>query len=358
MIKIKVLQIIDSLNVGGAEVLAVNIANSLTDVGYESHICVTRKEGDLKYQVNKNVGYLFLERKRIIDLKALKKLSLYVKKHKINRVHAHASSSFIGLCVKLLNPKIKLIWHDHYGNSEFLNERKIFALKLFSYFFSAIISVNKTLKFWAEKNLACSKVFFINNFVEFRNLSQKTKLNGVDEKRIVMLAGFRPQKDHLNLLNAFEKIVKEFPDWTLHLVGKLYQDNYSKEILNFVEQYQLKDSVFFYGVQSDIKYILQQSSIGVLSSKSEGLPLALLEYGLARLPVVVSNVGECGNVVTNGKSGIVVEKENSLELKNALEELINSDEKRKTFGELHYKNVINYYSPKSFLNQLVKIYTL
>ena len=358
MTRIKILQIIDSLNVGGAEVLAVNIANSLADAGYESHICVTRKEGDLKNQINRNVGYLSLERKRTIDLKAIKKLSNYVKKHSINRVHAHASSSFVGVCVKLLNPKIKLIWHDHYGNSEFLNERKIVALKLFSNLFSAIISVNKTLKLWAEEKLACSNVFFINNFVQFRDLSQKTKLNGVDDKRIVMLAGFRPQKDHLNLLKAFYKIVKEFPDWTLHLVGKLYDDAYSTEILNFVEKKNLKKSVFFYGVQSDIKYILQQSSIGVLSSKSEGLPLALLEYGLANLAVVVTDVGECKNVIEQFKSGIVIEKENSLDLENAIVTLINSEEKRKSYGELHSKNVNNYYSPKSFLDQLIKIYTL
>jgi len=358
MSNIKVLQIIDSLNVGGAEVLAVNIANSLTDAGYESHICVTRQEGDLKKQINKNVGYLFLERKTIIDLKAIKKLSRYVKKHNINRVHAHASSSFVGVCVKLLNPKIKLIWHDHYGNSEFLNERKTVSLKFFSYFFFAIISVNKNLKLWAEAKLACSKVFFINNFVEFRDLSEKTELKGVDGKRIVMLAGFRAQKDHLNLLKAFDKIVKEFPDWTLHLVGKLYEDAYSAEVINFIEKEQWKKNVYFYGVQSDIKYILQQSSIGVLSSKSEGLPLSLLEYGLAKLAIVVTDVGECKNVIEQFKSGIVVEKENSLLLANSIMELINSEEKRKSYGTLHSKNVNYYYSAQSFLDQLIKIYTL
>ena len=94
----------------------------------------------------------------------------------------------------------------------------------------------------------------------------------------------------------------------------------------------------------DISNILNQATIGVLSSKSEGLPVSLLEYGLAKLPVVVTNVGECGKVVENGKSGIVVEKENSLELADALDELINSEEKRKEYAELHYNNVIEKYS--------------
>ena len=43
-----VIQVIDSLDAGGAEVLAVNIANALSETGMNSHLCVTRKEGVLK----------------------------------------------------------------------------------------------------------------------------------------------------------------------------------------------------------------------------------------------------------------------------------------------------------------------
>ena len=50
---LKVIQIIDSLNVGGAEVIAVNIANGLSKEGVESHICTTRKEGLLKSNIDK-----------------------------------------------------------------------------------------------------------------------------------------------------------------------------------------------------------------------------------------------------------------------------------------------------------------
>ena len=94
-----------------------------------------------------------------------------------------------------------------------------------------------------------------------------------------------------------------------------------------------------------------------MSSRSEGLPVSLLEYGLAKLPVVVTNVGECNKVVINGKSGIVVESENSLEFADALDKLINSEEKRKEYAELHYNNVIEKYSENSFINKLIKIYT-
>ena len=68
--KIKVLQLIDSLQVGGAEVLAVNIANTLSKQRIVSHLCATRKEGPLKENIEPAVGYLFLERKKTVDIKS------------------------------------------------------------------------------------------------------------------------------------------------------------------------------------------------------------------------------------------------------------------------------------------------
>lgn len=59
----RILQIIDSLDAGGAERMAVQIANELQIAGHESHLCATRREGLLKKTINSEVGYLFIEKK-------------------------------------------------------------------------------------------------------------------------------------------------------------------------------------------------------------------------------------------------------------------------------------------------------
>lgn len=69
MKKTSVIQIIDSLNVGGAEVLAVNIANGLSEQKIDSHLCATRNEGALKENLHSDVGYVFLNRKKPLILK-------------------------------------------------------------------------------------------------------------------------------------------------------------------------------------------------------------------------------------------------------------------------------------------------
>ncbi len=67
----RILQIIDSLEIGGAEKMAVNYANALTDKVEFSGLVATRKEGNLKSHINQKVNYLFLNRKKFFDVKAV-----------------------------------------------------------------------------------------------------------------------------------------------------------------------------------------------------------------------------------------------------------------------------------------------
>ena len=153
----RVIQLIDSLAPGGAERMAVNYANALSDKVSFSGLVATRKEGDLKSQLFPGVSYLFLNRNSTIDLKALFKLRQYVITHRVSFVHAHSSSFLLAVLLKIVNPKIKIVWHDHYGNSEFLKIRKKRVLRLGSLFFHRIITVNELLQKWATQQLFCKK---------------------------------------------------------------------------------------------------------------------------------------------------------------------------------------------------------
>ena len=356
MKKTGILQIIDSLNVGGAEVLSINIANLLYERGYNSHICVTREEGILKKNINENVGYFFMKRKRTIDIKSIVLLKKYIKKNKIKIVHAHSTSLFTAFCLKIFYYKISIVWHDHYGKSQDLKLRPFIFKKIMSFFVKAIISVNSSLKKWAEDKLECKKIYFLNNFTTFNNFKSTTFLKGNKGKRIIHLAAFRAQKDHKNLIEAFQLFLEKHPNWTLHLVGKIHNDEYSSKILELINSKNLQNNVFLYGARLDIKYILEQSTIGVLSSKSEGLPIALLEYGLASLPVVVTDVGECGKVVSHNESGLLVQPSNKYEFSKALSILAESKTIREKLMKNHNSNILKYYSDFFFFKKLIRIY--
>ncbi|MCF7568975.1 glycosyltransferase [Sabulilitoribacter arenilitoris] len=353
----RILQLIDSLDAGGAERMAINYANMLSQE-HLSFICVTRTEGLLKKAMNNNVDYLFLNKKKTLDFKSIKRLNNYVKKHNIEIVHAHATSFFIATLIKFFNRKIKLIWHDHYGNSEFLKYRKFKILKLCSYKFNTIVSVNDVLKTWSENNLKCKKVSVLNNFVTIStNEVKETVLKGQKGKRIVCLANLRQQKNHLMLLDAFRGVYEYDKEWTLHIVGEDKADSYSSTLKEKIGALKLHNNVFIYGSRSDVQNILSQSDMGVLSSKSEGLPLALLEYGLAKLPVVATNVGDCNKVVTKISEGVLVESGNYTAFGEAMLNYINNKDLRTSCGETLFENVTNNFSHQSIKKQLIEIYS-
>jgi glycosyltransferase involved in cell wall biosynthesis len=314
---LRVLQLIDSLRPGGAERMAVNTANSLEPFVNGSFICCTRQEGLLKEELKPEVGYLFLDKRSSLDPRAILKFTKYIRENKIDIIHAHGTSWFLGVLMKLSN-EVKLVWHDHYGESENLEARSITVLKPLSGYFDGIISVNIVLKRWAEKTLKAERVIHLNNFIienGIRSPFPKLK-GGIDNFKIICVGNIRPQKVHLNLLRAFERAAASNRMISLHLIGEDPGTSYSKAVLEEISSSAAADRIFFYGTQKNISKILKQANLGILSSRSEGMPLALLEYGMAALPVVCTNVGQIPEVV--GNAGILVDRNNSEELAQAI----------------------------------------
>lgn len=325
-----ILQLIDTLHPGGAERVALNYANSLLQYGVQSHICATRDKGILVDEIQEGVVFHFLGKKNTLDLLALNKLRNIIRENKIDVLHAHGTSWFFAVLCKISGAKFTLIWHDHYGNSEFLEDRETRLLKFFSAKFDGIISVNKKLRDWAINKLKVEKVIFLNNFIKIREEPDKmpVKLKGNSKIKLICVANLRAQKDHRTLLEAFQILTKEGNSISLHLFGKEYNDQYSEDIKSSIKA---MSSVYWYGEQKEIFSYLCRADIGILSSISEGLPLALLEYGMARLAVVSTDVGECRNVI--GDYGILTNPNKPDEIAKAINIYIQNPIKLKDDSE-------------------------
>lgn len=353
----RVLQIIDSLEAGGAERMAVNFANALGKTIDFSGLVATRKEGSLKTQIDSDVSYLFLNRKLVIDFKAILKLRKFIIKNKVAIIHAHSSSFFIAVLLKLTLPKIKITWHDHYGKRIDETQIKNRYLILLSPFFSSVFVVNPLLEQWNKKNMLCSNVCFIPNFIKIINEVEKDpSLKGVAGKRILFLANLKEPKNHSIMLKAFENLKLNHLGWSLHLIGKDYLDDYSKSIKIFIKKHALENDIHLYDSRSDITSILAQGTIGVLTSTAEGFPLTLLEYGLASLPVVSTNTGYCSSIINNNNSGLLFNPLQTLDLENQIIKLILDEELRNELGLNLKKTVLENYVEDAVIQKLISAY--
>ena len=352
----RTLQLIDTLRPGGAERMAVIYANELAAKIEASYICCTRRKGLLETALQPGVRLLFLRKKSTVDLLALRKLRRFIEQEKIDIVHAHSSSFFIAALLKLTGGTFKLVWHDHYGNSDFLEKRKFKVLKLFSPTFDGIISVNNSLKQWAEQELACKKVVKINNFIPEVSSKkvQLQKLQGEpDSFKIICVANLRPQKDLLTLISAFEKLRTGFKS-SLHLVGENPKTSYSQSVLNKIDDSPRKRDIFYYGSQASVFSLLLNADLGVLSSVSEGLPLALLEYGMAGLPVISTEVGECTEVV--GDTGKLVTPGDADALAKEMNFYLENKKLRLQDAKKFHQRIEEHYSSKKILQEVLNFY--
>lgn len=355
MKKVNVIQIIDSLSLGGAEILAVNLSNILAEEeNIQSFLCSTRKEGPLKDTLNEKVQYLFLNRKGSFGIRAILKLRSYIKKHKINIIHAHSTSIVLATLVRiLLGRRVKLIWHVHSGAYIHLKGMKLRAYHFCAHWIHSSISVNRNLLSWTEK-FPIQNTYWLNNFPSFMNDKKITTLRGEPGKRVVCLAGLRAEKDHLMLFEAFNRLKDELDGWTLHIIGNEYHDTYSVSLYEYVLKQGLEDHVFFYGGVIDIKNVLEQSDIGVLSSKSEGFPISVLEYGLAKLAILTTEAGQLREIIQDERviSKIASPKEYAEKLKN----LMNNAKFRHEIAMNFHQRVISNYSKETTLKKLEEIY--
>ncbi len=352
----KVLHLIDSLRTGGAEMLAVNTADGLNRKEIETYLVSTRAEGPLKKRWQHPDKYLFLHKKSTLDPVAFWKLYRFILKNNVDIIHAHTNSYFMASIMKIFRPSLKVVWHNHTGKNTELSGKKLKTLQYFSRYFDGIVHVNKELLNWGNQKFELKHQILLEHFPLLKFSENNPYQNFPQGKRIVHVAGWRPVKDHPTLLRAFKKVLEKHPDASLHLIGPAYGDAYEKKVRQLINDLELEKSVYCHGTQTAIGDWLQGADIGVLSSQSEGLPVSLLEYGMAGLPVVSTAVGEIPAVLEHGKYGILVPPGDADALASAITEYLAHPEEARKKSKAFRRHVEANYSEEAFLNELIDFY--
>lgn len=358
--EIDVMQLIDTLESGGAERVAVNLANLLPRDRYRLHLCTTRCDGPLEREVANDVQRLRLARKRRFDIGALWRLLKYIRRNQIKILHAHGTSVFLAVLASLFPPYPVVIWHEHYGRNA-AEDRRAFLFRLVARRVRAAICVNRLLAEWSARRLRIplEHVWYVPNFVcEAPRPDVIPDLPGVPGARIVNVANYRTEKDQLTLLRALALVVHRFPQAHLLLVGAVNDPAYAERIKEMIVFLSLQERVSMMGPRNDVGRILQVCDVGVLSSATEGLPMALLEYGAAGLPSVATNVGQCGEVLDHGRVGALVSPAAPGDLAFALETLLSNPAESARLGMQFKKRIQQTYSPARVLEQVDAVYKL
>jgi glycosyltransferase involved in cell wall biosynthesis len=349
MSTIGVMQIVDALDAGGLERVAVNIANYLPPDKYRSHLCTTRADGPLASVIAPHVNRLRLARTRRFDLRAIRRLKEYVRDHDIRILHAHGTALFVAS-----RAPATLLWHDHFGR--YATEERSWVYRLASRRLAGVIAVNQPLVGWSQRrlNLPADCVWYVPNFVSEPPAEMVVPpLPGQMGCRIVCVANLRPEKDHLTLLAAMRQVVRVLPAAHLILVGQAGNQDYLQRVLAALPV----EHVTWLGPRTDVAAILRGCDVGVLSSVSEGLPLALIEYGMNGLPAVATHVGQCAEVLDNGRCGKLVPPGEVAPLADAMVSMLRQfAEGRRQLGQQFRQRMVERHGVKAGIKRIDAIY--
>jgi glycosyltransferase involved in cell wall biosynthesis len=324
-------------------------------------LCATRAGGPLEEFVNEQVPFFVADKKGVLDWRSLMGIRKYILKNKIEIIHAHSSSAFWAVVLKLLTPGLRVVWHDHFGFSEQLDKRPSFLLKTMGRFFDHAFVVNEKLYHYAVAVLKIppQKVSFLANFADLGSeVGPEAEVPDKDlHPKLVCLANLRRQKDHDNLLDAFKMVVETYPGARLYLVGGHFNDEYYRHLKGRLKnEKELNERAFILGSRNDVAAILASCDVGILSSLSEGLPVSLLEYGMAQLPVVCTNVGDCGLVLDGGRCGELVPPKDAGALARGIVSVLNNQKSALKKAHLLKERVEAEFSRSGAVEKILKVY--
>ena len=348
---IRIVQLIDSLEPGGAERMAVNYANALAERIAFSGLIATRAEGDLKATLGTAVPYLFLNRTAKVDVKAWLKGAKFLKQHNITQLQAHGSSLFFAILLKLTRPSLQIIWHDHLGKRP--EQKRNLSIQIGSFFVAKVLVVNDALEQWAKKKLWCKNILRVANFTTPTTEVEHTFLKGNEGKRIVCLANLKPPKNHYFILESFKESGIHERGWTLHFVGKDFNNSYAKRLKEYIKEQELTEKVYFYGSCADTQHILNQAHAGILGSTYEGFPVVLLEYGLAGLAVIATDVGYNAQLIQSEQTGWLIPSNEKGNAVKALVDLANNTEKSNTLAHNLKQLVTTKFSKEKVIQEVI-----
>lgn len=152
---------------------------------------------------------------------------------------------------------------------------------------------------------------------------------GVKDKKIISVGRLTYQKNFQALLMAWKIIQDRIDDWTLEIYGD--GEDYN-DLQGIISSHTLKN-VFLMGQTNDVEKVYNQSSIFVMSSRYEGLPMVLIEAQTFGLPIVSFDCPHGpAEVITHQANGILVENQNIGLLAQTMLDLISNNQQREQYS--------------------------
>jgi glycosyltransferase involved in cell wall biosynthesis len=310
------------------------------------------------------------------------KVALDLRKQRCDVAHVHYYPQFAAL-IKRLNPDLRVVLHMH---GEWLTQVKFSHLSARLSKIDLVISCSEFVTEAIRKRFPtianhCLTVPMGVSPDVFSSGWKIHQAEDVFQRRLLCVGRISPEKGTHVLLDAFELIVRQYPDATLTVVGPewiapreditdlclgkeivdslepFYRDGYLNQLKQKLSPAAAKQ-VKFVGLTAhgDIPKFYESADIYVSPSLYESFGVSILEAMVAGVPVVSTRIGAVPELISDGRSGLVVGTADPSDIADAVLRLFTNAELRNSISCAAHEAVRGKFSWEAICSMLVQIY--
>ena len=352
----KVILVIPTLELAGAEVMCKNLALELKKENHDVVVLsLYHHETALTNVIrSRDIRVIFLDKKPGLDITIIGKLKKVFMIEKPDVVHTHLDSlKYSFVAAKLA--KVPKCIHTVHNLAEKEADKYARVIYRFAFKLGKVIPValseevqNSIIDVYGiEKN----NIPVIYNGIDLDACIQKQSYTNNPKIIFINVARFMHQKNHRMLINAYKKLTEQVDDTELWLVGK---GQLLDEIRQQAERLHIISRVRFLGERTDVLQLLNRADVFILPSLYEGMPMTIIEAMGTGLPIIATSVGGIPTMIEHDVDGCLVECDEG-ELVEAMRKMCNYKE-RERMGKKAAEMATLKFSVKSMTEGYCRLY--
>jgi glycosyltransferase involved in cell wall biosynthesis len=360
----KVLHILDSLNRGGAEMLALDLCRNARKNDLDLSFLATgggALEEDFKAS---GVSFYRLQRRYPIDFSLILSLRKIITTESIDVVHTHQAVDALQAMAAACGTKTKLVLTFHGYIPDGKNRR---ALRFLIPRTAANVAVSREFLGWLKEK---------ENFDTAKNFH--VLYNGVDEARLTptgkdfrkeigvpggallfgMIGNFyaAPRKDQLTVCRALPEFFSKIGNAHFVFVGGAEAGSDHEECVRFCRAKEIENRVHFTGARADVADVLRALDAFVFSTRHESFGIAVIEAMLAGVPTVLSDIEPLREISRGGEFAEIFKTGDAADLTEKLIKFAESEAFRSDLAQRARDYARRNFSIEAHIGNLRKLY--
>jgi len=360
----KILHVVDSLNIGGLENGLVNLINHSSG-SFRHVVCCLREVGPMADRIEKPDVTIHLLGKKSRDYLLSWKIRSIIKSEMPDIVHTRNWGTIDGVLAARMAGVKKVVHGEHgrdHDDAAGSNIKRNLFRRFLSFNIRRFVTVSADLNDWLVKvvGINADKVTTIINGVD----TEKFKPLDTDKRDAKLKLGFDPDELLLGSVGRLDKM-KNYPLFIAALAqlknsgfrfkGVIVGEGAQRQTLeNLIAQTGAPVSLV--GKRHDVGDYLNAFDLFVLPSINEGISNTILEAMACGLPVIATRVGGNPELLIDGVSGCLVESNDLAGLVDAIEPLLKDRKLRTTLGQRAREHCCEKFSLQRMVGEYEKLY--